>query len=149
VAVLFRLEKSQTPAIIEQGVSALIEWLQHPQQDSLRRAFTLWIRRVMLPAHMNDQDLSEIKDLLEIKTMLAETVIDWTKDWKQQGIEEGRVEGFKNGECTLLERQMIKRFGPIDPATRERLHSASPEQLERWAERILDAQSLADVFDAD
>jgi predicted transposase/invertase (TIGR01784 family) len=29
--------------------------------------------------------------------MLAERVVEWTKTWKEQGIEEGRKEGLKEG----------------------------------------------------
>ena len=56
---LFRLEKSRTP-----------------EQDSLRRAFTVWIKRVLLPGRLPGVHLPEVGNLLEIKTMLAESVIE-------------------------------------------------------------------------
>jgi len=31
-------------------VGALKDWLRAPEQDGLRRAFTVWINRVFLPA---------------------------------------------------------------------------------------------------
>ena len=74
--------------------------------------------------------------------MLAESVIEWTQEWKQQGIEEGQ----RRGESGLLERQLTKRFGPLAEDTRARLQSANSEQLQCWAERILDARDLNDVF---
>jgi hypothetical protein len=36
---------------------------------------------------------NEIYDLQEIQSMLAERVKEWTKDWKQRGIEEGLYQG--------------------------------------------------------
>jgi len=47
----------------------------------------------------------------------------------------------------LLERQIVRRFGPMAEETRLRLRSATAEQLEHWGERILDATTLAEVFD--
>ena len=61
----------------------------------------------------------------------------------QQGKLEGKLEGILEGEATVLERQLAKRFGPLSDETRGRLKSASAAQLELWAERILDAPTLA------
>ncbi len=42
--------------------------------------------------------------------------------------------------------QLRHRFGPVSEATRTRLQSATPEQLETWAERLLDAPNSDAVF---
>jgi hypothetical protein len=141
VAALFRLEKSQGPGPLHEALSALIQWLGAAEQAGLRRAFTVWIKRVLLPARLPGVSLPSVGDLLEINTMLAESVNEWTQDWKRQGILEG--------ECTLLERLLAKRFGPLSDDTRARLRAASSGQLESWAERVLDAPSLAQVFGDD
>jgi predicted transposase YdaD len=84
--------------------------------------------------------------------MLAERVTEWTQKWKmegrKEGRKEGRMEGRMEGQAALLARQIAKRFGPqlVDAALWERLYSATPEQLDRWADRILDATSMDDVF---
>lgn len=70
--------------------------------------------------------------------MLAEPVVEWTKTWEQSG--------FYKGEAALLERQLRKRFGPLDAETEVRLRAASGTEIEHWAERIFDARQLADVF---
>lgn len=142
VAALFRLEKSRGPEPLQQAIAALIDWLDAPEQASVRRAFTVWIKRVLIPGRMPGVNLPDLGDLLEIKTMLAESVIEWTQDWKQQGFKEGRMEG----ESSLLARLLAKRFGPLPEDARIRLQSASSEQLQCWAERILDARDLKDVF---
>ena len=51
-AALFSLEKSQDTTNMGQIVTALISWLGAPTQDSLRRAFTVWMRRVLLPGRL-------------------------------------------------------------------------------------------------
>ncbi|MDP1651587.1 MAG: DUF4351 domain-containing protein, partial [Rhodocyclaceae bacterium] len=63
-----------------------------------------------------------------------------------EGILKGKLEGKLEGESMLLERLIARRFGPIADATRDRLKAATAEQLENWAERILDASTLAEVF---
>jgi hypothetical protein len=52
VAALFRLEKSGGPDALRATLSALIEWLSAPEQASLRRAFTVWIKRVLIPGRV-------------------------------------------------------------------------------------------------
>jgi len=61
----------------------------------------------------------------------------------QQGLEQGRLEGKIEG----LERLLVKRFGPLDEATRRRLDMATPEQLDRWTDRILDVSRVEAVFE--
>lgn len=60
----------------------------------------------------------------------------------EKGIEKGRLEG----ESIILHRQLTRRFGPLSPEIRERLTSADAGQLETWADRVLDARSLEEVF---
>jgi hypothetical protein len=49
-AALFRLEASRGPEDIRDVLACLIDWLQEPAQRSVRRAFAVWMRRVLLPA---------------------------------------------------------------------------------------------------
>ena len=71
--------------------------------------------------------------------MLAERVEQWTTKWIQQGMQQG--------EFNLLHRQLTKRFGPLSLEVQNRLLNATTEQLECWAERVLDAQTPEEVFD--
>ena len=60
----------------------------------------------------------------------------------QQGVRQGRVEG----ERAVLERQLRRRFGAVPSDLAERLRQASTNDLEIWAENLLDASTLDDVF---
>ena len=64
----------------------------------------------------------------------------------QQGIQQGKLEGKSEGKAELLQRQLTKRFGPLSPDTAQRLNTATTEQLELWADRVLDAPTLDAVF---
>ena len=61
----------------------------------------------------------------------------------QQGVRQGRVEG----ERAVLARLLQHRFGPVPAELSERLRQASTADLETWAENVLDASTLDDVFD--
>ena len=70
------------------------------------------------------------------------------EQWKQDGRMEGRMEGEVLGRQAILQRLVTKRFGQniLDIQFQERLRKATPEQLDLWAERILDAKSVDEVF---
>ena len=71
------------------------------------------------------------------------------EQWKQEGRLEGRMEGRTEGRNAILSRQLAKRFGQdiFNISLQERLRNATQEQLDRWAERILDAKTLEEVFE--
>lgn len=163
VAALFRLENSRAPVDVGRVLEALVEWLREPAQAGLRRAFTVWLKRVFLPGRLPGVRIEEVEDLQEVRTMLADRVVEWTRDWKQQGIEEGRREGLaqgliegqregrregrREGEAHLLIQLLERKFGALNESARQRVADAQPEQLHAWADRLLDAKSLEDVID--
>ena len=72
---------------------------------------------------------------------LEQSFID--KGWKK-GLEQGR----KEQALKLLERHLIKRFGPLPKTVQHKLTKAGLQQLEAWSEIALEAQSLKQVFSA-
>ena len=69
------------------------------------------------------------------------------QEGEARGRVEGRVEGRFEGRVEFLARLLTKRFGPLSSEIHARLTQATTEQLERWGERLLDAESLDGVFD--
>jgi hypothetical protein len=69
----------------------------------------------------------------------------------QEGEAKGRVEGEAKGrvegQAELVARLLTKRFGTRSAEIQARLTQATSDQLERWGERLLDAESLEGVFD--
>ncbi|MFO1423610.1 MAG: DUF4351 domain-containing protein [Candidatus Competibacteraceae bacterium] len=64
------------------------------------------------------------------------------------GIKKGLQQGLQQGEIRVLRRQLTRRFGEPPAWVEIRLRDASPEQLETWAERLLAASRLEEVFEA-
>ena len=93
----------------------------------------------------NLKDLSADANTRRLAFVRERALHDEVSDLRAER-EKGKLEGKLEGESTLLERQLVKRFGALTDDTRSRLKSATAEQLETWAERILDARTLAEVF---
>ncbi len=142
VAALFRLENSREPKDIERVLANLLEWLSAPEQGDLRRAFVVWLKRVLLPARVPGAEIPNVIELQEMHAMLAERVKTWTEEWKQEGVRQGRLEG----EAKVVRRLLIRRFGVLPRWADERLEQASEAELDLWSERLLDYPSLDDVF---
>ena len=115
-----------------------VEWLAGPENDGLRRAFVVWLKRVLLPARVPGVEIPNFSELQELHDMLAERVKTWTQEWKDQGRQEG--------EAKLLRRQLTRRFGPLPSWAEERLGQAGETELEEWGDRVLECRSLKEVF---
>lgn len=153
VSDIIRLEVGPDAVHLQRVVCALARRLAAPANTELRRALTVWINRVVLKRLVPGATLPDVNELKEIETMLAGYVTPWTETWKQQGMQEGLEQGLeqgqKKGERQLLERQLRRRFGPLDAGTQARLENATQQQLEHWADNILDAATLDEVFRAE
>ena len=66
----------------------------------------------------------------------------------QRAREEGKAEGHAEGERAVLGLQLRRRFGPLPSEAAERIGTASTADLEAWAENVLDADTLDEVFDS-
>ena len=63
-----------------------------------------------------------------------------------EGRVEGRMEGRMEGEAALLLRQLERKFPPLPESARQRIATADAETLLVWGERVLDANSLDEVW---
>jgi hypothetical protein len=64
----------------------------------------------------------------------------------EKGLQQGLQQGIQQGEVIVLRRQLTRRFGPLPEWAEQRLEQASPQDLEGWADRVLEAQRLEDIF---
>jgi hypothetical protein len=72
-AALFQLENSRGPEELQQVVERLVEWLQAPEQASLRRAFAVWLRDVLLPARLPGVRIEAVLELSEVRKYVGGT----------------------------------------------------------------------------
>jgi hypothetical protein len=142
VALLCELERSRTVEALTRPVERLAQLLSSPEDADLRRAFLAFLKYSLLPARFPTEPVPALLDLEEVRPMLRDTVIGWTRQWQREGKKEGRREG----EVRLLVRQLELKFGPLSPRDRERIDAASSDRRLKWGERILTARSLDEVF---
>jgi hypothetical protein len=140
VARLFRLEHAGPEELLAE-VTRLRESLAGPEHRELRRAFVISILGI-LRRRLQGIRLPRSQELEEIESMLAEKAPTWTEMWEERGVERGRREG----ESTMLLRQLEGRFGALDEHTRSRLAAADADRLLEWGDRVLTARRLKDVF---
>ena len=90
-----RLERAQTPEQIQELCRELIEQLRDPEYRSLRRAFSVWLGRVVLQRSGITEDIPEFQDLREVEERAAQ----WKQEYIRQGVVLGKAEGISIGEA--------------------------------------------------
>ena len=162
VAATIRLKRQQSPRDLARFIEALHRWFADDAE--LERILSVWIREYLLRDLRPELNVPEAHDLGEITMQLAERFKQWEQEVAQkamqqglqQGAQKGRLEGLQQGlqkgklegEALLLQRMLIRRFGSLPEWAQQRLRSATSEELETWADRVLDAQRLEEVFGA-
>ena len=72
------------------------------------------------------------------------------EEWKAEGIQigqaMGKAEGKAEGKADMLLRQLRRRFDSLPEAVVAKVRNASEDQLNEWADNILDARNLDMVF---
>ncbi|MGF7208395.1 hypothetical protein GGE65_002980 [Skermanella aerolata] len=68
------------------------------------------------------------------------------EEWKAEGIQIGQAMGKAEGKAEMLLRLLRRRFDLLPEAVVTKVRDASEDQLNEWADNILDARSLDMVF---
>lgn len=76
------------------------------------------------------------------------------EEWKAEGIQigqamgkaEGKAEGRAEGKAEMLLRLLRRRFDSLPETVMRKVRDASDDELNEWADNILDARSLDMVF---
>ncbi|MEA3643990.1 MAG: DUF4351 domain-containing protein, partial [Lamprobacter sp.] len=90
----------------------------------------------------------QVRTMQEEQTMRYITTFERTaiEQGVRQGLEQGLERGLIQGEATILRRLLARRFGPLPEWAEGRVQRASSEQLQAWADAVLDAETLDGVF---
>lgn len=165
---LFSLEHGRSVADLRRVIQALDGMMRTPELSSLRRAFGVLIKSLLrrkAPSSSID-DINRINDIMEADSMLAERIDGWfdeaerkgleqglrkglkqgLEQGREQGLEQGLEQGALSGQRLVLKRLLTRRFGELSDAVLQRLEQANSDQLECWADRLLDAATLDEVF---
>ncbi|CBN56128.1 MULTISPECIES: DUF4351 domain-containing protein [Kamptonema] len=67
------------------------------------------------------------------------------QDILQQGVQQGVQQGMQRGEVAILQRQISRRFGELEPQLSEQIQRLAIPQLENLGEALLDFSNVADL----
>ena len=170
IASLVQIERALDPTQLAPLIEKLANQLKAPQNTELRRAFAVWINRIVLRRFNPKGDLPETQDLPEVQHMIGERIDIWKEQLIEQGMLAGKIEGMQQGmqqgklegklegvhegmqqgklegQAELLRRVLIRRFGILPAAVETQISAASLEQIESWFDQSMDAPSLGVVF---
>ena len=94
-----------------------------------------------LPPHL-EQSLR-----LRLTAIEGESHMQYVTSFERLAKEEGVQQGVQQGRAGLLIHLLTHRFGPLPEDTHQRLEQATAEEIDVWADRVLEANSLDQVFD--
>ena len=150
VAALVNLPNMRVPA--ERRVDAYadaVRGLAALETDADRRA--KYMEFIDAYAGLDEHEYRRYeRDYAEESRAMAGVIQRARDEGRQEGLDQGMARGTRQGrvegERALLERLLQRRFGLLSPGVAERLRRASAGDLETWADQVLDANTLDDVF---
>mgnify|MGYP006302490695 CR=1 FL=1 len=107
VAELIGFELCKTVEEIRVHIKRVHENLKYPQNQQLRRTFSMWLSR-LLRSRLKNENIPEFQELKEVDSMLAETITEWTEQWKAEGEAKGLGKGELIGRIRLLQEILKK-----------------------------------------
>jgi hypothetical protein len=142
IVVMAHLQTRATRTAPEDRLHGKMRLVRHLYGRGYRREDVLELFRFIdwvmaLPADLERR----FRD--ELTRFEAETHMPYITSIERMGIEKG----IHQGETLVLRRQLTRRFGPLPAWVEQRLEEASAAQLEAWAERVLEAARLEEVFE--
>ena len=123
---------------MESDVFRIINWMMVLPHELERKMWRVFLRAKGRPK-MNWMCPIE-------KIFFEDGVAVGVKRGMKSGIGQGFARGRKEAVAGVLERQLEIRFGPLSKTVLKRLIRASPDKLAKWAEALIDARTLKDVF---
>ena len=99
---LFRMERSRAPEELIVQISRLGAVLEKEDSAHLRRAFTVFLTKALLPRKTGKKEFPDLDDLPEVERMITDTRPEWAdaliKEGEAKGIKLGEMRGLRLGE---------------------------------------------------
>jgi hypothetical protein len=87
-------------------------------------------------------EIPRIENLQEVKTMLVENVAKWADEIRRESTKKAKKEGNVN----LLTKLLKLKFGSFPSKYHTMIQAANVRIIEGWAEKILTANTIEDIF---
>ena len=148
LAVLGRL-RNQREAV--QLIVARIAAVEAPERELLLRQLLILagLRRLEEVVEGEAKKMPILESILDNRVLGREYkrgLKEGKEEGKEEGKHEGRAEGRHEGERKVISRQIERRFGPLSESATQKLAAMQEAQLGDLSLRLLDAQSLDELF---
>jgi len=147
---LLTVEDSQLPTIVEKvkahrnsNPSDGIDWIELLETILVNKLPTITREEIKTMFGLQDSDLKKTRFYQDTYN---EGRQEGLAQGFEKGIENGVRKGREEGEAALLLRILERRFGPLPINVKHRIASTDAETLLIYGERVLDAQSLDEIF---
>ena len=151
VSALIALETNRDRTRLPGLLGTLIGLLRERKDGELAQAFRAWVAQVLLPRRFRGTPPESLPRLEEVRTMLEETVREWTADWvaegREQGLEQGREQGLEQGREQGLEQGRAEERALLCRLAARKFDAATAQRLSAALADVADADRLAEVGD--
>jgi len=124
---------------------ALAEWIvyfKHWREETMMQTIE---RPAIQKAYQHLHALSG-DDLARHRAFVRERALRDAATERAYAIQKGIAIGEARGIARTLQRQLQAKFGALPASVEAQLHTADPAQLEQWAEHVLTAKTLDQLF---
>jgi len=126
-------------------IERLVKQLKHPRFDSLRRAFVVYISRVLeLDKLASDIETYSLEEVLHMS--VTERIRAYDTGLIQQGLEQGMCQGLQQGHYDMLLILLEDRFGRVPVSLKSRLKQTATNELIDLYRHALHIQSIDELF---
>lgn len=108
--------------------------------DALKGKYTEFLTHY---ADLNEADIIEYKQLYPEE---GEKMTSYIMQVREEGIQQGMQQGMELGERSVLLKLLKRRFAKEAQSYESKVAMADQQDLERWLDNILDADTIEDVF---
>ncbi|MEO7496976.1 MAG: Rpn family recombination-promoting nuclease/putative transposase [Massilia sp.] len=151
LANLFQIELSATSAVLHKALTLFSAWLSGQAASPLRDTLARWVERrydvqklQQKSGHLEPPEEIDMGERFFRTKSIAEIFRDEARD-------EGRKEGLEAGQLlamrSVVKGQLHKRFGRLPSEHVARIDAAGLDQLNLWADRLMDGRSIAEVLE--
>lgn len=151
-----QLEEAETQEEVGDLIDKLADIVKGDEE--LKRIFLNVLPGLIGRRSGNTLDVPVVNNLVEMKMKLSQSFKVWAHGYIEQGEKKGLIEGEKKGliegeqkgrikgAAGVLQRQLTARFGVLPEYAVTKIEGATEKELDRWALRVLRAETLNDVF---
>ena len=143
---LVNIIHSTSPEQVACALVAVNECLDDERDHRLKRGIADLFLANAKEEYQGIDKLPEGITMGEMYNPLLESMREWPKEWVEKGRKEGQEIGLAKGARSVLQDLLSQKFGELPESVSEQIRQADYSQLQRWAKRVIDADSFEQIL---